>query len=109
MEDKIGSLRAGKLADVIVVDLSPAHLNPILEYPVRNLIPNLVYSARGGEVETVIIDGRVVIDNHKLLTVNEEAAVRAANEAVKRFEKELSQQTWASSLPLAKLTEKGYY
>lgn len=109
MEDKIGSLRAGKLADVIVVDLSLAHLNPILEYPVRNLIPNLVYSARGGEVETVIIDGRVVIDNHKLLTVNEEAAVRAANEAVKRFEKELSQQTWASSLPLAKLTEKGYY
>lgn len=109
MEDQIGSLRPGKLADVIVVDLSPAHMNPILEYPVRNIIPNLVYSARGSEVETVIIDGKMIIDQRKLLTVDEEKAVREANLAVKRFEKNLASQTWSLELPLAKLTTEGYY
>ena len=61
MEDQIGSLRAGKLADLIVIDLSYPHLNPIYTAPVRNLIPNLVYSARGHEVETVMINGRIVV------------------------------------------------
>lgn len=109
MEDQIGSLHAGKLADVIVVDLSPAHMNPVLEYPVRNIIPNLVYSARGNEVETVIIDGQVVMDERKLMTVNEQEAVTEANTAVKRFEKELAKQAWSKDLPLAKLTSEGYY
>ena len=109
MEDKIGSLRKGKLADIIIVDLSAAHMNPILEYPIRNIIPNLVYSARGNEVETVIIDGEVIIDQHKLLTVDESEAVQEANKAVKRFENELAAQTWAKGLPLANLTSEGYY
>lgn len=109
MEEQIGSLRPGKLADVIVVDLSAPHMNPILEYPVRNLIPNLVYSARGGEVEIVIIDGNVVVEDRCLLTVDEQEAVRQANEAAERFQKELAQKPWSADLPLAKLTREGYY
>ena len=39
MEKSIGSLRAGKLADIIIVNLQVPHLTPILEVPVRNIVP----------------------------------------------------------------------
>lgn len=109
MEDKIGSLRAGKLADLIVIDLSYPHLNPIYTAPVRNLIPNLVYSARGHEVETVMINGRIVVEDHKLLTDDEEAVIARANDSAARISRELASKDWSADLPLAKLTTEGYY
>ena len=81
--DQVGSLEPGKLADVIIVDLQQPGLVPHLEYPVRNVVPNLVYAARGHEVETVIIDGRMVIENRRLLTMDEEAIVSQAQEAAR--------------------------
>ncbi len=69
--DKVGSLKEGKLADLIIIDLSAPQLNPIMEAPVRNLIPNLVYAARGSEVESVMIDGRLVVEDHELKTADE--------------------------------------
>ena len=107
MEDEIGSLKAGKKADVIIVNLSVPHMAPILEYPIRNIIPNLVYSARGEEVETVIIDGNVIVDHHKLLTVNEETAIKEVNESAKKLETVLSSKEWAQTHPLATLTQNG--
>lgn len=109
MDHEIGSLKQDKLADIIIVDLSNANMAPVLEYPIRNIIPNLVYSARGHEVETVIIDGNIVVDNHILLTVNEKKAIDAANNAAKRLERALAQQNWSKELPLAKWTTDGYY
>ena len=109
MEDKIGSLRPGKLADVILVELTAPHMSPILEWPVRNLIPNLVYSARGNEVNTVIIDGNVIVDDHKVMVIDEAEAVREANEAAYELEERLGQQPWSRDLPLARWTQEGYY
>ena len=109
MEDQIGSLRAGKLADLIVIDLSYPHLNPIYTVPVRNLIPNLVYSARGHEVETVMINGRIVVEDHKLLTDDEKAVIARANDSAARISRELASKDWSADLPLAKLTTEGYY
>lgn len=109
MEKEIGSLKPGKLADVIVVDLLRPHLTPILDGPVRNIVPNLVYSCRGEEVEMVVIDGVVVVDNHELLTVDEKTAIAEANAAARRLQSELRKQPWAKNLPLAKWTAEGYY
>jgi len=81
--DQLGSLDPGKLADVIIVDLAQPGLSPHLEYPVRNVVPNLVYAARGHEVETVIIDGRIIIENRRLLTMDEAAIVSQAQEAAR--------------------------
>jgi len=67
MEDKIGSLEAGKLADVIVIDLDRAHLTPVYD-PVSHL----VYSARGSDVRDVIVNGRIVVRNGRLMTQDEE-------------------------------------
>lgn len=109
MEDQIGSLRAGKLADMIVIDLSYPHLNPIYTAPIRNLIPNLVYSARGHEVEMVMVDGKMVVEDHKLLTEDESAVIRRANEAAARISGTLAQHAWSADLPLARMTSEGYY
>jgi 5-methylthioadenosine/S-adenosylhomocysteine deaminase len=74
--DEIGSLEAGKLADLILVDLTALNLAPVLEAPVRNIVPNLVYAGTGHEVKTVIVAGRILVRNGQVLTVDE-AAVRA--------------------------------
>lgn len=68
--DTVGSLRRGKRADFLLVDLNEPSLTPRFMTPVRNLVPNLVYSARGGEVHTVVIDGKVIVENRSLQTVD---------------------------------------
>ena len=107
--DQVGSLRSGKKADVILVDLLNPALSPILPGPVRNIVPNLVYAANGSEVETVIIDGQVVVDQHEILTVSEKDVVSAANRSAMEICKRLKQTGWEKDLPLAKWGEEGYY
>lgn len=79
--DEVGSIKVGKKADLILVDLDSPAMCPVILDPVRNIVPNLVYSANGSEVEMVIIDGRVIVEDRKLLTVDEKQAVAAAQEA----------------------------
>jgi 5-methylthioadenosine/S-adenosylhomocysteine deaminase len=78
--DEIGSLEAGKHADLIVVDLTALNLSPVLDAPVRNIVPNLVYAASGHEVRDVMVAGRFLVRDGKLLTADE-AAVRAETQA----------------------------
>jgi len=75
MEKEIGSLEAGKKADVIVLELNRPHLQPLF-----NLVSHLVYSATGADVRDVIIDGKVIMENRKLLTLDEEEILRKAKE-----------------------------
>jgi len=78
--DEIGSLEVGKQADLILVDLSALNLAPLLEAPVRNIVPNLVYAASGHEVKTAMVAGKVLMRDRRLLTADE-AAVRAEAQA----------------------------
>ncbi|MGH7004477.1 MAG: amidohydrolase family protein, partial [Alphaproteobacteria bacterium] len=64
---EIGSLEAGKRADVVIVDMSGLRWHPNLD-PVRSL----VYAADGDDVETVVIDGRIVMQDRVILTVDED-------------------------------------
>lgn len=70
LKDRIGSLEEGKEADIIIVDLSQPHLVPL--YNVYSL---LVYSADGSDVDTVMIAGKVVMRDKKLLTIDEKKAI----------------------------------
>jgi 5-methylthioadenosine/S-adenosylhomocysteine deaminase len=74
--DRVGSLEVGKQADLILVDLTAPNLSPILEAPVRNLVPNLVYAASGHEVKTVMVAGRILVRDGLVPTMDE-PAVRA--------------------------------
>jgi 5-methylthioadenosine/S-adenosylhomocysteine deaminase len=67
MEDKIGKLEPGKLADLIVVDLNKPHLTPMYDP-----ISHLVYAARGSDVRHVFVDGKQVVENGRMTTVDEE-------------------------------------
>jgi 5-methylthioadenosine/S-adenosylhomocysteine deaminase len=64
-EREIGSLEAGKRADLILVDLRKPHLTPR-----HNLPGHLVYSAAGADVDTVIVDGRVLMRGRRFLTLD---------------------------------------
>jgi 5-methylthioadenosine/S-adenosylhomocysteine deaminase len=62
---EIGSLEPGKKADVIVVDTRKPHLTPMY-HPYSHM----VYAARGSDVETVVINGRVVMDHRRVMTLD---------------------------------------
>jgi len=71
MDDRIGSLEAGKQADLIVVDVDTPNLLPIIDAPVRTLVPNLIYAGTGKEVQTVVVAGRVIMRDREVLTLSE--------------------------------------
>lgn len=64
---ELGSLEAGKLADIVLVDTEQAHLQPMLDVP-----RTVVYNARGSDVHTVIVDGRIVVEEFRSTLVDEQ-------------------------------------
>lgn len=66
-EQQIGSLAVGKKADVIVLNMNQPHLTPLYDVP-----SHLVYAARGADVMHSIIDGKVIMENRKLMTMDED-------------------------------------
>lgn len=64
-EGKLGILAAGAFADILLVDIEKAHL-----YPHTNLISELVYSTHASDVDTVIVNGKIVVKNRKCLSMN---------------------------------------
>jgi 5-methylthioadenosine/S-adenosylhomocysteine deaminase len=70
----IGSLESGKLADMIVLDLDQPHLIPLY-----NPVSHLVYAARGSDVIHSVINGRVVMRDRQLTTLDETAIVERMN------------------------------
>jgi 5-methylthioadenosine/S-adenosylhomocysteine deaminase len=68
MERDIGSLEPGKKADVILVDLRKAWLQPLRS---ENLVANLVYNANGGDVSHVFVDGELLVSDGKLTRFDE--------------------------------------
>jgi len=75
LEKDIGSLEVGKSADVILVDLARAHSSPQRD----DVLSALVYSAGSSDVRTTIIDGRVVMRDGELLTLNQADVIADAN------------------------------
>lgn len=75
MEKEIGSLEAGKKADLILISLDEPNAVPMYD-----VYAQLAYALKGCDVKTVVIGGRVVMQDGKLLTVNEEAAIAKARE-----------------------------
>lgn len=83
LEDEIGSLEVGKKADIITVNIERLHMSPQLYQDYANIIPNLVHSTSGADVDTVIVDGKVVVRDHKILTADEEKLILEANVATR--------------------------
>ena len=72
---KTGKIEEGFLADLIFIDLKKVSL-----VPRHNLVSNIVYSMNSSAVDTVIIDGKVIMENGTILTIDEEKIVEKAHE-----------------------------
>jgi 5-methylthioadenosine/S-adenosylhomocysteine deaminase len=84
METKIGSLEPGKKADIIIIGADEPHLTPMY-----NEYSQLVYSANGADVDTVLINGRIVMKDRKLLTIDEQAIIAQVNQIARRIQDSL--------------------
>lgn len=83
LADITGSLEAGKKADIIIVDTNKPHLTPMY-----NPYSHLVYAARGNDVSHSIINGRLVMEERRLLTIDLNdlrERVRVASEKVRAW------------------------
>lgn len=78
LEGRIGQLAPGMAADVILIDTEKPHF-----YPQTDMVANLVYCGKSSDVDTVIVDGRVVVEGRRMLTLDVPALLREAQE---RFE-----------------------
>ena len=75
LHDEIGSLEPGKRADIVLVDMQRAGLTP--RYGVYS---HLVYAVRGSDVRTVIVNGRLVVRDREILTVDEAEVMERARD-----------------------------
>jgi cytosine/adenosine deaminase-related metal-dependent hydrolase len=73
---EMGRLAPGQLADFVLIDANRPHLRPLITKPRSNVVFNLVYYATGAEVDTVVIDGKVVMEHRQVLTVDENEILR---------------------------------
>jgi 5-methylthioadenosine/S-adenosylhomocysteine deaminase len=84
MEKEIGSLEAGKKADLVLISLDEPNAVPMYD-----TYAQIAYSLKASDVETVIIGGRVIMRDHKLLTIDEPAVLEKARDYGESVEKSL--------------------
>jgi 5-methylthioadenosine/S-adenosylhomocysteine deaminase len=84
MEHLVGALKPGMKADIILLDLNKPHLTPLY-----NPCSHLVYAAGGADVDTVFINGRLIMENRRLLTIDEEQAMTRVREIALRVKQSL--------------------
>jgi 5-methylthioadenosine/S-adenosylhomocysteine deaminase len=95
LDHELGSIEVGKKADLITVDLFQPHL-----YPINMPVHRVVYEATGQDVRDVIVDGRLVMEGRKVLTVNEEQVLDSADEMNRKTIE------WAGLAPLAIIPDR---
>jgi cytosine/adenosine deaminase-related metal-dependent hydrolase len=86
----IGRLAVGAKADIVLVDVTQANMRPVRD-PVRSLI----YAAADRAVKTVVIDGRMVVEDGRVLTMDHEKACADLEAAQRRAETQVAKLDWA--------------
>ena len=71
MDHLIGSIEKGKKADIIMIDMNQPHLTPLY-----NCYSQIVYATRGADVKTSIINGKVIMKDRRLLTIDTDMAMK---------------------------------
>jgi 5-methylthioadenosine/S-adenosylhomocysteine deaminase len=81
-----GSLEAGKRADLILVDINPLHNSPRFRRDPDNTYAQLVYAAKAADVSDVMVNGKWLMQNRELLTLNEAELKTAADEYARKID-----------------------
>jgi 5-methylthioadenosine/S-adenosylhomocysteine deaminase len=80
LEKEIGSIEAGKKADLIIIDLNKPHF-----YPMHDIVSAMAYSAQASDVETVIINGNIIMEKYVLKTIDVEKVYENIEKSVNRL------------------------
>lgn len=80
IQDKVGSIEEGKQADLIVIDLQTE-----MTQPINDIFSNIVYNTKPNNVMTTIINGNVIMENRKIIGINEEEIYEKCNSIIKRI------------------------
>jgi 5-methylthioadenosine/S-adenosylhomocysteine deaminase len=78
--DQIGAVEPGYLADLILLDMSGPHVQPL-----HSITASLVYATRASDVQTVIVDGKLIMRDRQLLTLNKAEIVEQVNQSMQRL------------------------
>lgn len=80
LDSEIGTLEPGKKADMIFIKTDKIHL-----CPENDVCANIVYSANGADVDTVIIDGKLIMQNRKMINIDEKETMKQVKKIAKRL------------------------
>jgi len=83
IDNKIGSVEKEKVADLILIDFKKPHLRPV--HNKKTVISNLVYSCRGGDVDTTIVNGKVLMKNREILSLDQKKIFDDADKIIENF------------------------
>jgi 5-methylthioadenosine/S-adenosylhomocysteine deaminase len=89
--NKTGSIEKGKMADIVFLNLKKPHLTPLFD-----IYSHIVYAAMASDVETVFVNGKIVVDNYRLVTTDESEILQKARDwhqkivALKEKQEEIS-------------------
>lgn len=80
LEQSVGSIEEGKLADIIIIDIEDAKLKPV-----NDLIAQIVYNVNGNNVITTIVNGKILMEDRKLINVNESKIYKECEKIIERI------------------------
>lgn len=80
LDKEIGSLEVGKKADMIIIDLNKPHF-----YPLHDVVAAMVYTAQASDVETVIINGKIIMENYSMKTIDVEKVYENLEKSIDRL------------------------
>lgn len=80
LDKEIGTIEVGKKADIILINTNKPHLQPD-----NDICTNLVYSANGQDVDTVIIDGNIIMKNQKLINIDQDEIIKNTRKIAKNI------------------------
>ena len=81
--DEVGSIEVGKKADIIILDGKMPNMNPV--HGKETIVSDLVYSASAANVNTTIVDGKVLMQNRQLRTMNLEQIIQSVSETTNKL------------------------
>lgn len=90
--DITGSLEPGKRADLILVDITPLHNSPRFQRDPNNAFAQLVFASKSTDVTDVMVNGKWLMRDHQLLTLNEQELLNDARELAKKIDAFLIQR-----------------
>jgi len=87
-EKNIGSIEAGKDADLVIIDFKKPHLQPVF-----NEGSHIIYSVKAADVETVMVKGKIIVENRKVTTVKVDSILRMAEKTKEKLLNTLERKT----------------